>query len=274
MRHFLVLFCLLLPLREAFAEKGLQDGQGKAVRLAEIVARAQPGQVLVVGEEHDNAQHDQQRMQLLRALKAAGLRVGVGMEFLEFPDQAQVNAYRAGQLLEADFLKAVRWGSFDFKYYRGPILFNGGAGTRALNAPRELVAKLRKEGLGGLTNEEAALLPPQFTRGNDLYFERFLEAAGGHFKTPEAAERYFLAQSLWDDTMAFQTIEHLRRDPAQVFVIVVGGFHVQYGGGLPERLKARGHKDVVTLMQLAAGADPTADPKYGPQGDYVWVAAP
>ena len=63
-------------------------------------------------------------------------------------------------------------------------------------------------------------------------------------------------------------------------MIVVGDFHAQYGGGLPDRLRARGVQSVTVLSQIeAAGlteselhdeAGPSTS--YGPRADGVWIS--
>ena len=80
-------------------------------------------------------------------------------------------------------------------------------------------------------------MPPDFQLGRDSYKTRFADQMGGH--TAPNIDNFFAAQSSWDDTMAWQSVEFFKKHPDQVLVIVVGEFHVQYGGGLPDRLKAR-----------------------------------
>lgn len=258
------------------------DGQTlQPSSLSELVARVQPGTVVVVGEEHGKAVHSSQQVQLLQALAGRGLKVNVGMEFLEYPFQASVDSYLLGQINEADFLAAVHWNGFGYQFYREQILFprTQGGVTVALNAPRQLSGKIAKQGLASLTADEAALLPPHLSRGNDGYYSRFKEVMGNHV-SPAALENYFMAQSLWDDTMAWKTSEAMLRDPAQVFVIIVGEFHAQYGGGLPDRLKAWGIQQVMTVVQMnthdftAAEIQEaiTSTGPYGPRGDYLWVS--
>lgn len=261
----------------------LKDGQNlRPQTLQDVADRVAPGTILVLGEAHDNAVHSAQHVALLQELRGRGLKVSVGMEFLEYPAQDALDRYLRGELAEADFLKEAGWGGSNFAYYREQIRFSlGGEGwTYALNSPRVLSSKIARGGLESLSAEEYALLPPQFSRGNDGYFERFQNAMGGHGPKGDALERYFLAQSLWDDTMAWKALKALRRDPAQVLVIIVGEFHVQYGGGLPDRLRARGANAVVTLSQLnveGASAEEIEEATrptgvYGPRADFLWIS--
>lgn len=261
----------------------IKDGQTlQELTLQDVAAAASPGMVLIVGETHDNPVHSSQHILLLEALKARGLKVSIGMEFLTYTDQAYVDLFLQQQLDEPSFLKAVNWRGNNFQFYRDQILFSRSSAGRtyALNAPRSLSSKISKSGLPSLTPEESALLPPQFTRGNQDYFDRFKAAMGSHVPGPEALERYFMAQSLWDDTMAWRAQLALQSDPGQVLVIIVGEFHAQYGGGLADRLRARGIHSIQTVSQInIRGLSPSEvqvelqpHSQYGPRADYLWVA--
>ena len=89
--------------------------------------------------------------------------------------------------------------------------------------------------------------------------------------------------------MAWQTLNYMQNHLDQVFVIVVGEFHVQYGGGLPDRLKERIEKlnlseklTVKTISQIWTEGltedeiknELTPSEKYGPRADYLTIASP
>lgn len=264
--------------------QGIYDGASlNPVSLDQALAQITPGSVVVVGENHGLKTHQNQQVSVLTALRAKGLKVSVGMEFFTFTDQAFVDQYRAGQLSEKDFLSQIKWGSPSFEFYKEQVLFPSlreGSSTWALNAPRSLTSKVAKTGLSSLTNEEQALLPPQFQLGRESYRRRFL-AMMPHLPSPEARERYFAAQSIWDDTMAWRASDFLAQHPEQVLVIVVGEFHVQYGGGLPDRIRARSPLTPVwTFSQVNTAelspeeieAEIAPSSEYGPRAHFLWLA--
>jgi len=134
--------------------------------------------------------------------------------------------------------------------------------------------------LAGLSDEERSWLPPNFQLGNDLYFERFATAVREHGDLQEDVVRnFFAAQSAWDDTMAWQARDFLIANPDQVLVIIVGDFHASYGGGLPDRLRARGVTSVLVISQVNAfGLSDEEiqslirpDPRHGMRADFVWL---
>lgn len=249
--------------------------------LQDIAAGIQPGTVVIVSENHGFKPHHRNQVSFLDALATVGhSKISVGMEFLSRDVQGAVDRFLGGLIAEPEFLKEAGWGGNPFEDYRNQVLFPPahGGNTVAINAPRALTTRIAKVGLAGLTAAELSELPPEFTLGNAGYFERFKQTMDGHVP-PSAIQRYFEAQSTWDETMAWVTTEYLKSHPEQIFVIVVGDFHAIYGGGLPDRLRARG-TNVVTISQvnlsgLTSGeedAEVMPDAKFGPRAEYIWIS--
>jgi len=274
---------LLLSSASFAAEPGLYQGaSGQPATLDEALSSVTPGAIVVIGEAHGNAAHQQQQLAVLRKLREKGLQVAVGLEFLAFHHQPLLDSWRAGKLAEADFLEQVSWGSIPFSFYRDQALFpEAPAKTIAINAPWQLPRKVGRQGLASLTEEERRLLPPNFTLGQDSYKKRFL-AELPHLDDPSIGERYFAAQSVWDETMAYQSARYIGENSKQVLVIVVGEFHAKFGGGLPDRLRARAPRaPVLVISQIDASglseqetqAEIRPSEEYGPRADFVWVSA-
>lgn len=249
---------------------------------AELFQSFKPSQVILLGENHGFKVHRDQHLEVLREIRRQGLRVQVALEFFYYPDQKFIDQYREGGLAEEVFLKAIAWGQPSYSYYRDQALFPNlawGERTWAINAPRNLTGQVAKYGLNSLSPEMLRLIPPHFQLGRESYRKRFHEVMGGHV-SPDAFERYFAAQSLWDDTMAWRISGIRQLDPEAVIVVVVGEFHTQYGGGLPDRLLARGVNNVMTISQVnTAGLTPEEarsqimpHPEYGPRADWIWAA--
>ncbi len=268
------------------------DSQAHAwITLADLATRSAAGDIFVLGEEHATADsvtlpstfiHHDNQVRLLNELRtysaANGTSVSVGMEFLTYTFQDSVDRFHSGQMSEVDFLAAVHWGGNPFEFYRSQILFQGGGRTLALNIPAAIASRAAKVGPLGLTADERRFLPPVWQRGNAAYFERFKDIMGGHVPA-EKLENYFWAQSLWDDTMAWKALEHRLALPKDILLIIVGQFHVRFGGGLPHELKVIGRAPVKSIVQIEASDwDPNTlnalvapDVVYGEQADYIWV---
>ena len=279
----ILLAALGLCANVVFADEAIwSTRESRWVTLEEAAAAIPAGAILLIGEVHasddggtgDKIHHDNQ----LRLIRALTPLVSVGMEFFSYNRQPLVDQYLSGALAESDFLTRIEWGSSPFAFYREQVRAPSSLGghTWALNMPREITRAVSRGGPESLTPAEREYLPPLWEKGSDTYFERFQELMGGGHIADQAMERYFWAQSLWDDTMAWQSV--LRARPSEVFAVIVGYFHVEFGDGLAARMRAHGASDVRTLVQLEVDdvADltelrkRTADPRWGPRADFVW----
>jgi uncharacterized iron-regulated protein len=252
----------------------------KEVALDECLAAVKPGTIIVLGERHWHEHHRTYQLMVMSALRSRGLPVSVGMEFIPRPNQAHVDQFRQGLMTEAEFLSAVGW-KRSFDHYRDQILFPAPAqNTVALNVARRVTAQIAKKGIEALSAEDRDQLPSDFAtagRGNDRYFQRFKSVMPHDIAKTERVHNVFMAQSAWDDTMAWTAVEYIQKHPQEVLVIVVGDFHVSYGGGLPDRLKKRGAADIVTISM--PGNKPgdresaiTPHGPFGPRADWIWLA--
>lgn len=262
----------------------LRGSDQQPVVLSDVLSEVSPGSIILMGERHATLADQDQQLVLLNELRRLGRKVSVGMEFFPYPAQESLDRYRSGSLDEVRFLQLAQWGQgFSFDYYRDQVLFpllTLGEMTWALNAPKWVTAQVAKSGLSSLNEEQRKVLPPQFALGRDSYRERFLKSIPHPLK-PEQQANYFAAQSLWDDTMAWKASEAWQKHPDQILVIIVGEFHVQYGGGLPDRLKARIPAKVVTFSQILTEGlssdeiqkELEVSPVEGPRADYLWLSS-
>ncbi len=281
-----LIFSSAFSFAEKIEENKIYSGQSvKEVSLKFILDEVAPGTIVILSEYHNLIKHHEKQLLFLDALNTVTHEViSVGMEFLSFIYQQTVDDFLQELITEDEFLKKVQW-SGDFNLYRDIVLFprNNNGRTIAINSPRELTSKISKLGLESLTDKERRLLPENFELGNSLYFERFkyIMTGGGHELPPEIINRYFAAQSVWDDTMAYYILNYLKTNPNDILVVIVGDFHATYGGGLPDRLKARGADKILTISQInlygitqeEALADISTHPKWGERADYIWTSS-
>lgn len=279
---FFVLLSQTACAHSPFARGGLYDGSTSLpVEVDAVLQEVGPGDIVIVSESHGFIPHHLHQIEVLEKLKAMGRKVSVGMEFFHRGQQAYVDDFLERRIEESDFLKAIGWGGTPFSSYRRQVEFplQAGGWTIALNAPRALTSAIAKKGVAGLSREERAQLPADFERGNAGYFERFKQIMGDHVPEP-MIEKYFQAQSAWDEIMATEAIAYLERRPEQTLVIIVGDFHAAYGGGLGDRLGKRGKAPKRIISQVNSSEYDDRDlssavlphPRFGPRGDAVWVA--
>jgi uncharacterized iron-regulated protein len=220
---------------------------GRVVAPDELDRRLAAARVVLVGEEHANpAFHAVQEEVLWRVAKLVSGRVAMGVEWLPRSTRPALEGFLgASPPASLDALRAaVRWDELwghDFQAYR-PLL---GAARRLgvaivpLNAEPGLARLVAKGGVERVPPERRAELPP-LTSGSEAHrawFAARMEAAEkqhpGHAVTGEALERYYLAQLVWDETMAAALREAAA---SQVVVAFAGLGHVERGLGIPARL--------------------------------------
>lgn len=266
---------------EIYDARNLNPQSAKSINIDDLTAKIPRGAIVVIGEQHNMASIQQGQLDLLTSLRKNGHDLNVGLEFLRYPEQVQIDAYRMGTLSEENFKKSS-WGQSDLNFYRSQILFPNfklGERTFGLNSPQNIPIAVREKGLDNLSTEEKNQLPPNMQLGNSRYKERFIERMDGHVKDPAAMTRYFEAQSLWDETIAWKACEVIASSD-KTLVVIIGQFHVEYNDGLIERLHSRcgAKRPIVNIYQYLFYNDEIVDltpfvpsAKYGAISDYVMI---
>jgi uncharacterized iron-regulated protein len=171
----------------------------------------------------------------------------LSLEMFERDVQYVLDEYLADLISKDQFLRSTRpWAFFDEDY--APVVEaarSAGRPVVAANAPRRYVNMVSRNGLGSLASLSAQAkryLAPLPYEGPSAVYRAELEAImGGHseggVRDPAANDNGFLAQSLWDATMAYSVTDALLREPDAKVVHLVGSFHVKNGTGIPEQLE-------------------------------------
>lgn len=260
----------------------------KLKTLQDVLSSIRPGEVIVMGETHDDAVEHANQVRFMESLISQNLRkqgpiVSTGLEFLEYPFQNVVDSYVAGEISDQDFIKNTHWTDPHFDMYQKQILdpVKNGGKTYALNLPADVAHAISENGVSKLPLELSKFLPPDFHLGSPEYKKRLIETL--NFVHPEstlgAYDRFFEAMCAWDDTMAWNVAKAHEQNPNQILIVIVGSFHANYGGGIQARMRARGIKDILTIHQYNVTGQSlidlksalTPDPNYGVITDLVWV---
>ncbi len=282
----LVLSFSILSSACAHSPSSLKNLRTKQIlTMDQVVDQIPLGTILVVGESHAIAGQsnvDQKNQYLLiQKLVSKHQNVSVGMEFIHWKFQNELDQFLDGKVSETQFLKEIGWSSANpFEDYKSQIfeVLEGKGWAFALNAPKELTSFVGKNGLSALPADLKAFLPPNFNLGNAGYKQRFVNLMGDMSSHGVNLDFYFQAQSIWDDSMAWKAVEIMKANPLGILVIIVGKFHATYGGGLPSRIIERGHPQVLTLIQRGDDENSSLDPSndflfskdYGILSDYYW----
>ena len=248
---------------------------GKAVSFEELIDDIASVGLVFVGEAHDNPEHHLIQTQILQALWARRGRLAVAIEYLPGSAQGAIDRYLDGESTEQEFLTQSAWEEtwgYDYHLYRPLILsarLNGGK-VIALNAPREVVRKVARQGLEGLSAEERAELPPDIDlndKAHRAYLrEVYQQHAHGRLKH---FEYFYQAQCVWEDTMAHHLAAHMVANSGPV-VAFSGNGHIVNKFGIPNRTIKRFPTSMVTIMPYSLNK--SIDIKKE-TADYVWLSS-
>ena len=220
---------------------------GRQVEPSELTALVASHDFILIGESHANACDQQFQADALSALARSDLPLAVGLEMVPWSAQEVLDAFHRGEVgldeLEDQLSWQEYWG-YNFSFYR-PILAQAkesGIPVYGLNVPKDLLHRIRADGLETIPADERGLLPstlippppPQraiieeeYLRHVELMPDRTMEAGFD-------LERFMMIQSLWDTQMAHAAIQ--RRGAEETMVILTGAAHVEDGHGIAYRL--------------------------------------
>ena len=250
----LFLFCLVLITREGQTEEfavpnsgspyvnlgNLQTGEilhlptGLTINFEQMMNAVAASRVIYVGETHDNIEAHKVQLRIIKKLSER-YSVAIGLEMFRRSAQEKLDRWNTGQLPLKEFKKLfhANWGT-GYKLYQPIFDF---ARTRklpliGLKSTREVENSFRS----GDPAPDGTFYPE--LNEQDPYHRAFAMAAfGGHRGTNKALEKPYRMLLLWEETMA-QTVSQFLMNPKYKetkLIVLSGGFHVQYGFGIPKR---------------------------------------
>lgn len=262
---------------EVFRRNQILDAvSGKAVSFSEFMDHVASFDVIFVGERHDSIEHHLIQVQILQALLARTRLSAIGMEFFQQDQQELLDRYTLEGLTEDEFLEKVDWKrtwGYPYHYYR-PLLLAAkqkAIPVLALNAPRELVRKVARQGLASLDEGQRALIPREIDLGNEAHRTYVRHAYEGHDHWDlKSFEFFYEAQCVWDETMADNIAAFMRERDRKV-IVFAGNGHLAWKFGVPDRTQRRVAVSLVTIMPYPLRE--TVNLERG-MADYIWLTGP
>jgi uncharacterized iron-regulated protein len=187
--------------------------------------------VIYIGETHDNTEAHRVQLKIIKDLaqRFPG-KVSVGMEMFRRSAQKDLDRWSKGKLPLNELKKLFRknWGT-GYELYKPIFDFISKNDTPLIGLKSSIKTEeiFRKN---GFSNKK--ILPE--IDFDDRYHRPFSMSIFGSHKTMENPYRMLL---LWEETMA-ETVANFVKDPNNTdskLIVLAGGFHVQYGFGIPKR---------------------------------------
>lgn len=199
--------------------------------------------IVYIGEIHTIARHHDIQEDILQGLSQGGLKLALGMETFRVADQPVLDKWQRGNESFAHLMRDLGkevWSNITD--YQSLIVTAREANIAlvGLNADPGIVRKVARKGLDGLTESERRTLPPGVDRINPQH-ERLLRLrlrVHRAFKD-KSLDRIVLAQAVRDATMAGAVVRFLESPEGadRLMVVVAGTGHVNYGFGIPDRVR-------------------------------------
>jgi uncharacterized iron-regulated protein len=250
----MVLACsLLFPAVSGHAHT-LRVADGTYVGFAELIEELRGMRLVFMGEMHDNEGHHRAQLQVMRALKEAGVPVVVGLEMIRRENQSALDLWVAGKMSEERFLKVFKqsWGMWPvyrdiFHYARQekvPLL--------GLNLSREITHQVARNGFASLSPQQMGELPAVRCDVDARYQDFIRRSLGGHAHNGAQFLHFCEAQMLWDNVMAQTLLDFLARHPDVTIVVLAGSGHA-WKHGIPEQVRRRSPVKMRVLLPEVPG---------------------
>ena len=249
---------------------------------SDILQNLEGADVVYLGETHDSLEDHRAQLEIIRQLDRKNGKVAIALEMFQRPFQSTIDDYLAGKLTESQLVERTeyrqRWG-FPREYYAPILRFakEKQLPVLALNTPTKISRKVARNGLESLTPEEKQWIPPisEIRTDNTEYRQMLLEVFQQHQTSGDGnsdrLERFFLAQVLWDETMAETISQFIAARPNYQVVVLAGKGHVVYGYGIPSRVSRRiNDRPLVQRSVLLNLSGNFSLPTDKPIADYIW----
>jgi uncharacterized iron-regulated protein len=276
-------------LRDKVMEIGAGDvlsgRTGRPVGFDRMIEEMMAARIVHVGETHNSMPMHEIEFQVIRGLYARDKHLAIGLEMVPVTLQEALNRWTAGILTKEEFIREIRWyvtWNFNFGYYEK--IFDFAREHRlpiyALNAPREVITKIRMRGWDALTDEEKALFPgPPDTTNVDhrkLIRTVFESSEMPHAMTGPGLDQVFeglyRSQSAWDEVMGANAVKAAGAEGRRL-VVCVGSGHLLYNLGLNRRAYEMSKLPFKTVIAVEVPAGQKTLQVSRAIGDYVFGLA-
>jgi len=255
---------------------------GKSLPFAEMIEEMKTARIIHVGETHDSKPIHDLQAKIIRALYEQDRGLVIGLEMFPSTMQEVLNRWSLGILSEEEFIREARWyvtWNFNFGFYRDVFVFakQNHIPIYGLNAPREIITKIRMRGWDALSDAEKALVPkPDLTQVEHRLLMKQIfggadmpHAMAGSVGAEAMFEGLYRAQSAWDEVMGANAAAIVERERKKM-VVLVGSGHLIYNVGLNRRAYDRNQLPFKTVISVFVDKDKPAETVARSLGDYLF----
>lgn len=223
----------------------------KVISFSELIGDLKKTQLVFIGEVHDDREHHQFQLDVVKGLREAGARIAIGVEMFSDDWQPALDRWVDGRISLLDFVEiyqrnwTIPWACYDtlFLYARNnriPII--------ALNPPKEVVQKVFRHGFASLGPNDRKLLPEGVSCEVDTSYRRFIRSMfADHGSDPQRFDNFCEAQLVRNRTMAKHLSNYLAKNTG-VTVVVISGIGHSIRRGVPDETARMGNYTMRVVM--------------------------
>jgi uncharacterized iron-regulated protein len=264
---FLMTSCATTPSFQSLSFQGIsrplkpgdiiETATGSLLSFEELLQNLGRFSIIYVGEVHSSPEDHRIQLSILKGLYDQDPSLMLAMEMFPREVQPLLDQYSQGLLKEGDFLEKVNWEKnwgFPFDLYRGILHWARARKLKiiGLNAPKELVEQVAREGLNGLSPTDRKRLAAEFYPPSEEQREYLQQHFAMHpRRTIKDFETFFQAQRAWEETMS-ETLanEAASLSPGQHILVLIGKGHMAYNWGLPRLTQLRIPSSFRTVLPI------------------------
>ncbi|WP_411821578.1 ChaN family lipoprotein [Leptospira sp. 'Mane'] len=248
--------------------------------VSEILLQAEGYDVVIWGEEHDDAEGHKAQLDFFKKFTFGFPKVTLSLEMLEKDQQLILDEYVKNIIPERQLLSgSSHWKNFASDYF--PLVKHAKESSSFVvcaNPPRRYVNAVARKGMNAysdFSNEVHHWIPEAHTLGQNISPVYQIKLSSmfqvDHSQDPKVSsnmpspENMILAQFMWDQGMAESISREVYRSGRKVLHLN-GRFHSDDEGGVAYRLKKMGHK-VLVLSVFPEGKEEEGN--FSKLGDFV-----
>ena len=234
-------FGLLISVPHAVAVGDLifKTSDRAQVALERMVKDLQGARFVFIGESHDNREHHEAQLKVIRALVEAGSKVAIGLEMFRTDAQPKLDGWVSGRVGEDEFFRVFsdHWSFNWWHLYLDIFLYSREKRLPmlGLNVPRSVVNQVAREGFASLSETQKRELGAVACDVDPKYRALLRELIGEKDEGGRRFQYFCEAQLVWDAAMAQRLVAFAEKNPQHVVVVLAGIFHT-WKHGIPEQV--------------------------------------
>ena len=224
------------------------------VTLSQLAQLAGQSDLILIGEAHDNKDHHDLQLDLIRSLWDKKVPMAIGLEMFQADSQRKLDQWTRGELSEEAFktVFAQNW-SPDWHMYRDIFIFarDNRIPMVALNVPVDIVRKVSRQGYAALTPAEKRGLPEgtscDMSNPQIALLRKSFKGVVKHADNGKIFTYFCEAQTVRNSGMALNLASYLSKHPDTKIVGLTGIWHaVKYA--IPNHLGELGKLSYTVIL--------------------------